>query len=386
MHDTHDRQPTSLHALASMSALTLLVTMLPSAVIGQDTQGDVPLRYGGTPASIYSAACAACHGPDGRGRSLDQLGFDTPPPDFSDCNFASREPDPDWYAIIHEGGPVRGFSRHMPAFGDALTEQELLQALAQLRTFCSDDAWPRGDLNLPLAMYTEKAFPEDELVVKTFINAEGANAVEQEFIYEKRFGPRSQIEIALPWVRADIGAPDGTEGGIGDLALAFKHAIYHSLSDGSILSVGGELKLPTGDENRGFGAGTVIVEPYILFGKLLPNDAFVQFHGAVELPTESGFEDELVLRAALGRTWATHNGFGRTWTPMIEALGAKELGGGASAEWDLVPQLQVSLNTRQHILANVGLRVPVTDSATRDSQLVFYVLWDWFDGGLTEGW
>ena len=27
----------------------------------------------------------------------------------------------DWFAVIHEGGPVRGLDRHMPAFGDALS-------------------------------------------------------------------------------------------------------------------------------------------------------------------------------------------------------------------------------------------------------------------------
>ena len=60
-------------------------------------------------AELYQASCATCHGADGRGRSSAELGFDTPLPDFSDCDFANREPDADWGAIIHEGGPVRGF-------------------------------------------------------------------------------------------------------------------------------------------------------------------------------------------------------------------------------------------------------------------------------------
>lgn len=101
--------------------------------------------------------------------------------------------------------------------------------------------------------------------------------------------------------------------------------------------------------------------------------------------TEKAFpEDELVLRTAIGRTWTTDGPFGRAWTPMIEVLGAKELGGGASSQWDLVPQFQVTLNTRQHIMANFGFRVAVTDSSLRDTQFVFYLLWDWFDGSLTE--
>ena len=73
----------------------------------------------------YTAACAACHGGDGAGRSIEDVGFDTPLPDFTDCEFASREPDPDWHAVIHRGGPVRAFDRMMPAFGTALDSDEI---------------------------------------------------------------------------------------------------------------------------------------------------------------------------------------------------------------------------------------------------------------------
>jgi hypothetical protein len=30
--------------------------------------------------------------------------------------------------------------------------------------------------------------------------------------------------------------------------------------------------------------------------------------------------------------------------------------------------------------------VPVNNTAGRQIQVVFYVLWDWFDGRLNEGW
>jgi hypothetical protein len=50
-----------------------------------------------------------------------------------------------------------------------------------------------------------------------------------------------------------------------------------------------------------------------------------------------------------------------------------------------VPQIQITLNRRQHIMMNVGYRMPV-DDASRTSQIMVYLLWDWFDGGFTEGW
>jgi hypothetical protein len=71
---------------------------------------------------------------------------------------------------------------------------------------------------------------------------------------------------------------------------------------------------------------------------------------------------------------------------MLEVLAARELGGGHATEWDLVPQVQVTLSTRHHIRLDVGLRVPVTEAGPRPTRFVSYVLWDWFDGGLLEGW
>jgi hypothetical protein len=338
------------------------------------------------PQSVYATACAACHAADGRGSRASELGFEVPLPDFSDCDFAAREPDADWYAIAHRGGPIRGFDRLMPAFGDALRREEIEAALVHIRTFCSDARWPRGELNLPRALFTEKAYPEDEAVITTTLVREGPDALTHEFLWEQRFGAVNQIEISLPLTRADLGAPTGWQSGAGDLGIGVKHTVRHSLESGAILSIGGELVLPTGDEASGFGKGTTVLESFVLYGKLLPRDSFLQLQGIVELPRDAALEDEVVVRAAYGRTWTADAPFGRTWTPIVEALGARELAGGADTEWDVVPQLQVSLSTRQHVLAGVGFRVPVTDRGNRPTQLVFYLLWDWFDGGVLEGW
>ncbi len=36
-------------------------------------------------------------------------------------------------------------------------------------------------------------------------------------------------------------------------------------------------------------------------------------------------------------------------------------------------------------MANIGVRIPV-DDPERSSQVMVYLLWDWFDGGFFEGW
>lgn len=50
--------------------------------------------------AAYRAACAACHGADGRGASRDVVGFDLPLVDLTDCRFTNREPDLDWIAVM----------------------------------------------------------------------------------------------------------------------------------------------------------------------------------------------------------------------------------------------------------------------------------------------
>jgi len=334
---------------------------------------------------LYDSACAACHGEDGNGRSAEELAFEILPPEFTDCEFASREPDPDWFAIIHEGGPVRAFDRMMPAFGNALTRDEIWAILRHVRTFCTDNNWARGEFNLPRALFTEKAFPEDEAVVTTGFDTGDSNAWEIEFLYEKRFGPRGMVEVAIPLGGAN---PPGTSSvsGLGDASVGYKYNFYHNLASGNIFSGGIEAILPTGDEDDGLGKGTTIIEPFITWGKILPSDMFFQAHMFMEFPTDSAFDDEIGMRLAFGKTWTTGGEFGRAWSPIIEVLAARDLASGADTNIDLVPQFQVALNTRQHILLNVGARIPVNNTADRDTQIVMYLLWDWFDGGFFDGW
>ncbi|HET9369545.1 MAG TPA: transporter, partial [Vicinamibacterales bacterium] len=262
------------------------------------------------------------------------------------------------------------------------TAGELQRIFDHVRTFCGDPAWPRGELNLPRAFATEKAYPEDEAVIAMAFED---GAVDTDLIYERRFGARNQIEFKLPIPSARFD--DGWGSGFGDLAVGVKRAIYHSFARGSILSVAGEIILPTGNAERGRGKGTAVFEPFVSFGQILPQDVFLQFQGGIELPfDEARAEREGFWRFAVGRTFAADRGYGRSWTPMLELVAARELESGAIALWDAIPQLQVSLNQRQHILLSAGMRLPVNERAGRSKQFLFYVLWDWFDGGLFDGW
>ncbi len=336
---------------------------------------------------LYDVGCAKCHGEDGKGVDLSLVAFDEPLPDFSDCSFAAREPDADWITVSHEGGPSRGFSHTMPAFGGAFSVEQLQLIMDHLRRFCADERWPRGELNLPRALITEKAFPEDEAVYTLSVNSSGDSAVINKITYEKRFGPSSMWEVIVPFGARELSSENGWgDVGIGDIALAVKHTVHHSVESGSIVAVGGEMILPTGSTNDGLGAGTTRFEPFVAYGQLLSDNLFLQAFGGVELSADRDKSaHEVIARAVFGGSW-TQGDFGRTWSPMMELLNTTTLGDDSETNWSLVPQVQVSLNTRQHILLNVGMNVPLNDTHRRSTQVLMYVLWDWFDGGLFDGW
>ena len=334
-------------------------------------------------AEVYQAACATCHGPDGKGSPRAVVGFEVPLPDFTDCAFATAEPDPDWYAVVHEGGPVRALDRHMPAFGDALSSEEIHLAISHVRTFCREERWPRGDLNLPRAFFTEKAFPENEAVWTTSISTADQGSVENTLVYERRFGARNQVEVVVP-----IAFAEGVQGewtrGLGDVAFAFKRTLHANLARGQISAAGVEVVLPTGDADRGLGNGYTVIEPFAMWGQVLPRNLFTQFHIGAELPTDGDAVSETYARAAFGGTVAADRGFGRAWSPQIEVLWARPHG--ESSEWDVVPQFQVTLSKLQHVMIAAGVRVPLNKREERRPQALVYLLWDWFDGGFFEMW
>lgn len=346
---------------------------------------------------IYTAACAACHGANGEGTPETTTGFVRPNtfPHFNQCDETTPESTRDWTAVIRDGGPGRGFSEIMPSFSGVLTAEQIDQVVAYLRGLCTDQEWPRGELNVPRALVTEKAFPESETVLTMAFNAKGAPGISNELAYEQILGKRDQLEVAIPfgWVHKESG---GLYGGVGDLAVGIKHVLFSNLArkpsepiydnTGSIFSVQGEISLPTGNKEKGLGSGETRFGVFAAYDQLLPARAFIQVQAGADLPVHteetprSGF-----LYTAFGKTFSS-DPFGRMWTPMIEVLADRDLVRGATTDWDLAPEFQVTLNRRQHVRAALGYRFPLNDTADRSREVIAYFLWDWFDGGLLEGW
>jgi hypothetical protein len=309
-----------------------------------------------------------------------------PLPDFTDCLFATVEAAEGWEAVVHQGGPVRALDRHMPAFGEALSATDIELVVSHIRTFCKGvRSWPQGDLNLPRALITEKAFPENETLLTTQVGTGNGRTVSNALVYERRFGARSMVEFNIPFDVQQTQPGQWTHG-LGDVAIAVKSALFHSVATGTIFSLGEEVALPTGKEDLGLGSGYTTLETFAAFGQRLPRESFIQLHTGVGLPVKApDAVKEAFWRAAFGKTF-TQGGFNRTWTPMIELVAARELERGARNEWDVVPQMEVSLSKRRHILISGGVQLPVSERSGRHAQVLTYFLWDWYEGSLFDGW
>jgi mono/diheme cytochrome c family protein len=360
-------------------------------VVTPPTSLDNALPRDASGEEIFRAACATCHGVDGKGARPNVVGFDMPLPnghdfpDFNDCPTNTVEPLADWVAVATLGGPVRGLDRHMPAFGDALSADQIEQAVRYVGSMCADTAWPRGDLNLPRAFFTEKAFPENEAVWVAGVTGEGAKSVANTFVYEHRIGARGWIEISMPFTLRQALPGSGWSQGLGDVEISLRRVLFADADRGSIFSAGGSTRLPTGKESEGLGNGFTNYEVFGLWGQIIKQNGFAQVHSGYVMPSNRTLAPRRAFfRTALGYTFAEDQGFGRAWSPMAEVTVNKRIG--ADTDVDVVPQVQVSLSKLQHVLLSAGVRVPLDDHDLRKPTVLMYVLWDWFDGGLFQFW
>jgi mono/diheme cytochrome c family protein len=353
-------------------------------LLAQPQNGATRLENGD---QVFKAACTACHGPDGRGTPQAIAGFEQPRtfPDFTRCDQTTAEPDSTWKSIIVHGGPSRGFSQIMPSFAEALADKQIDEVIRYLRTFCKNSHWPRGELNLPRALVTEKAYPEDEVVISSGINAQGMPGNTTHIIHEQRFGMKNQIEVDVP-----VNFANETHvwyGGVGDTTLGLKREIFSSLKAGSILSLQGSVLLPTGSRARGFGSGTTTFETFAAFDQLFRTNTFIQTQLGADLPRHTDIASQsLFFNTAIGQSFAQDHGLGRLWSPMVEFLASRDFVDKAKTDWDVLPQMQVTISKRQHVRGDLGVRVPVNNTAGRPVQIMLYLLWDWGDGRLNEGW
>lgn len=370
-----------------------VAVLVVAAIAGPCTWAlDQPARRAQLGQQVYEQACLACHGSTGSGAPQALLGFHRPSsfPNFSQCSTTAPEYTRDWRAVIVNGGRARGYSEIMPAFGDALTAEQIDAVIGYLRSLCADPDWAPGELNAPRALLTEKAYPEDELVVTTSVDSTSKPAVGNTLTYERQFGARNQLEVELPYNFARAG--DGSvQGGLSDMVAGIKRVMFYHYDPtrdaGDILSLQGEITLPTGSPSRALGTGQTALGAFAAYDIFLPGKVSLQWQAGGDEPlhTAPGARD-VYARMAIGKSFPAGAGLGRLWSPMVEVIAHHDLQPGAVTDWSVIPQLEVTLSTRQHVSANLGYEIAVNEPRQRSNTFMLYILWDTLDGSLFAGW
>lgn len=317
---------------------------------------------------MWDAWCARCHAQDGSGKVIEPT-IVVEPMDFTDCRVASPEPDADWELAINAGGPAVGLSAEMPGFGDSITAEQTRGFVAHMRGFCRETGWPHGNTNFPRPIFTEKAFPENEVVILPAVSHRSTlNDVNLVAVYERRFGKRSMWEVALPMASH---ATSGTarRQGIGDVEVAIKHVLLARADSPAILSAGFEVALPTGSAVRNLGRGTTMFEPYLAAGTVI-GSTYLQAQAKVELPADRAKASRaFVYNLYAGRDLS---GSPDTWTFGVELNGENN-------ELAFTPQLRKGLTRTGALGAAVGVRIPIIGGREQGTRLVSYLLWEYLE-------
>ena len=105
-----------MRRLAMIAALSTAGLFLSTAANAQD---------GGE--KVYKAKCASCHGADGKGATA--AGKATKARDFCSDD-VKKETDDEWTAIVVKG------KNKMPAYDKKLSESEVKEVVAYIRSLC----------------------------------------------------------------------------------------------------------------------------------------------------------------------------------------------------------------------------------------------------------
>ena len=100
-------------------------TCVPSGELRGDAKRGAPLHL---------QHCAACHGIDGKSEVI-VMHIDEPPKDQSDPVYMKTLPDEYLYLVICKGGAALGKNFIMPEFSGVISDQDIRDLIAWIRTF-----------------------------------------------------------------------------------------------------------------------------------------------------------------------------------------------------------------------------------------------------------
>jgi cytochrome c oxidase cbb3-type subunit III len=115
-------------ALGVLMAAAMAFAMLAAPCVR--AQEKIPTKM------TYKIYCARCHGFNGAGDGPDAATLTPAPRDFANCAEMSKLSDATVFKAIKDGGAAVGLASTMPAWGVALSDDQIKELAAYVRTFC----------------------------------------------------------------------------------------------------------------------------------------------------------------------------------------------------------------------------------------------------------
>ncbi len=109
----------------------LLVALVVAGVVALASAQQANLANG---KGKYLEHCASCHGKEGKGDGPDAKDLDPKPRNHTDGNVMNRLRDNYLFTVVKNGGQAVGKSDQMPGWGNILSDQDITDVIAFVRT------------------------------------------------------------------------------------------------------------------------------------------------------------------------------------------------------------------------------------------------------------
>jgi len=127
---------------AATAAFFLAIAVAVGAVAETDKRDRILRSDAANGRRLYSQFCTPCHGPKGNGRGFRARKemLRPPPRDHANGFYMNMQPTVRFFKVIKFGGAKNGLAHIMPQWGHILSDRQILDVIAHIRTL-ADPPW-----------------------------------------------------------------------------------------------------------------------------------------------------------------------------------------------------------------------------------------------------